>query len=107
MTTTYLYGALGRTLTQYQIGASDGTLKTLSHIVLPSDVQYCVKHPTKALLYMACSDGGPGKVGTENFICTLFIEADGSLNQHKVSTVLYSRPIHISIGRNAQHLLLA
>ena len=107
MTTTYLYSALGATLTQYQIAASDGALTPLSDIVLPSDVQYCIKHPTKALMYVACSDGGPGKAGTKNFICTLFIHTDGSLKQQSVPTVLRSRPIHISIDRNAQHLLLA
>lgn len=107
MKTTYLYGALGTTLTQYQIDASDGTLKALSNIVLPSDIQYCVKHPTKALLYVACSNGGPGKVGTKNFICALLIETDGSLKQQNVPTSLPSRPIHISVDRNAQNLLLA
>ena len=107
MTTTYLYGSLGATLTQYQIGASAGTLKSLSHIVLPSDVQYCVKHPTKALLHVACSDGGPSKAGTKNFICTLSIDTDGSLKLQSEATALHSRPIHISIDRNAQHLLLA
>ena len=107
MKTTYLYGALGTTLTQYQIDASDGTLKALSHTVLPSDIQYCVKHPTKALLYVACSDGGPGKAGRKNFICALLIETDGSLKQQNVPTTLHSRPIHISIDRDAQHLLLA
>jgi hypothetical protein len=107
MTTTYLYGALGATLTQYQIGASDGSLTPLSNIVLPSDVQYCVKHPTKALLYVACSDGGPGKSGTKNFICALAIQNDGSLKLQSEPTTLDSRPIYISIDRNAQHLLLA
>jgi 6-phosphogluconolactonase (cycloisomerase 2 family) len=107
MKTTYLYGALGPTLTQYQIDTSDGTLKALSNIVLPSDIQYCVKHPTKALLYVACSDGGPGKAGTKNFICTLSIDTDGSLELQNEATILHSRPIHISIDRNAQHLLLA
>jgi 6-phosphogluconolactonase (cycloisomerase 2 family) len=107
MKTTYLYGALGTTLTQYQIDASDGSVKSLSRIVLPSDIQYCVKHPTKALLYVACSDGGPGKAGTKNFICTLSIDTDGSLDLQNEATILHSRPIHISIDRNAQHLLLA
>lgn len=107
MTTTYLYGALGATLTQYQIGASDGSLTPLSNIVLPSDVQYCVKHPTKALIYVACSDGGPSKSGTKNFICALAIQNDGSLKLQSEPTKLHSRPIYISIDRNAQHLLLA
>jgi 6-phosphogluconolactonase (cycloisomerase 2 family) len=107
MTTNYLYGALGLTLTQYQIDASDGTLKPLSNIVLPSDVQYCAEHPTKPLLYAACSDGGPGKTGTKNFICTLIIQADGSLKQQTGSITLPSRPIHISVDRHAQHLLVA
>lgn len=65
MAITSLYGAVGTTLTQYQIGNADGSLTPLSHIVLPSDVQYCVEHPTKAILYAACSDGGPGKTGTK------------------------------------------
>ena len=107
MTTTSLYGALGATLTQYQIGTTDGTLKPLSHIALPSDVQYCVKHPTKAFLYVACSDGGPGKSGTKNFICALAMQNDGSLKLQSEATTLHSRPIHISIDRNAQNLLLA
>jgi len=107
MTTSSLYGALGASLAQYQVNGSDGTLKPLSNIVLPSDVQYCVQHPTKAILYVACSDGGPGKAGTQNFICALAIQADGSLKFQGEATTLYSRPIHISIDRNAQHLLLA
>lgn len=107
MAITSLYGAVGTTLTQYQIGYSDGSLSPLSHIVLPSDVQYCVKHPIKALLYAACSDGGPGKTGTKNFICTLIIQADGSLKQQPESITLPSRPIHISVDRHAQHLLVA
>jgi 6-phosphogluconolactonase (cycloisomerase 2 family) len=107
MTITSLYGAVGTTLTQYQIGYSEGSLAPLSDIALPSDVQYCVKHPNKALLYAACSDGGPGKTGTKNFICTLIIQADGSLKQQPESITLPSRPIHISVDRHAQHLLVA
>jgi 6-phosphogluconolactonase (cycloisomerase 2 family) len=107
MTTTCLYSALGATLTQYRIGASDGRLTPLSDIVLPSDVQYCVKHPTKALLYVACSDGGPGKNGTKNLICALQIQADGSLKHLSEPSILRSRPIHISTDRNALHLLIA
>lgn len=107
MTTSSLYGALGASLAQYQVNGYDGTLKPLSNIVLPSDVQYCVQHPTKAILYVACSDGGPGKAGTKNFICTLAIQADGSLKFQGEATTLHSRPIHISIDRHAQHLLLA
>ena len=56
---------------------------------------------------MACSDGGPGKAGTKNFICVLVIQADGALKLQSEATTLHSRPIHISIDRNAQHLLLA
>ena len=107
MTTTYLYGALGATLTQYLIGTTDGTLKPLSHIALPSDVQYCVKHLTRSLLYVACSDDGPGKSGRNNFICALAIQNDGSLKFQSEPIALHSRPIHISVDRNAQHLLLA
>ena len=107
MTISSLYGALGASLTQYQVNDADGTLKPLSNITLPSDVQYCSRHLTKPILYVACSDGGPGKAGTKNFICALAIQADGSLKLHSEVTTLHSRPIHISIDRNAQHLLIA
>ena len=107
MKTFSVYAAVGACLTQYQLDSTDGSLTEQSKITLPAGVQYAWKHATKPLVYVACSDGGPGKAGTQHYVCVLTIENDGSLQHHSDPLTLRSRPVHLTTDRTSQHILLA
>jgi len=107
MNAFFVYAAVGAHLSQYSLNISDGSLTERSALALPAGLQYAWRHATKPILYAACSDGGPGKAGTQHFVCALTIQSDGSLKLEGLPTPLRSRPVHITSDRTSQHILLA
>ena len=107
MNAFFVYAAVGAHLSQYSLNISDGSLTERSALTLPAGLQYAWRHATKPILYAACSDGGPGKAGTQHFVCALTIQSDGSLKLEGLPTPLRSRPVHITSDRTSQHILLA
>ena len=107
MNTFFVYAAVGADFKQYSVNMSDGSLSQRSAITLPAGLQYAWRHTSKPILYAACSDGGPGKAGTQHFVCALAIQSDGSLKLEGIPTLLQSRPVHLTCDRTSQHLLLA
>ena len=107
MNTFFVYAAVGADFKQYSVNMSDGSLSQRSAITLPAGLQYAWRHASKPILYAACSDGGPGKAGTQHFVCALAIQSDGSLKLEGIPTPLQSRPVHMTCDRTSQHLLLA
>ena len=107
MNAFFVYAAVGAHFSQYSLNISDGSLTERSALTLPAGLQYAWRHATKPILYAACSDGGPGKAGTQHFVCALTIQSDGSLKLEGPPTPLCSRPVHITSDRTSQHILLA
>src|SRR5690349_14110042 len=54
-----VYATLGETLTQYDADLSNATLTPRGTVLLPGYVQEAWRHPTKPVLYVAWSNGGP------------------------------------------------
>ncbi len=70
------------------------------------DIQYAWPHPTHALAYLAISNGGPGERGSDHALSICHLRADGpSFETEPVR--LAARPLHLSVDRQARHLLVA
>ena len=70
------------------------------------DIQYAWPHPTRALAYLAISNGGPGERGSDHALTVCHLGADApSFRTEPVR--LAARPLHLSVDRDARHLLVA
>lgn len=103
-----LYSAVGPNLSFYAVDVREGTLKKRGAVGLLSNVQYAWPHPSRPFLYVASSDGGPGQRGSRHFATALRIDpASGDLRPHGDPVALKSRPIHNSVDRLGEFLLVA
>jgi 6-phosphogluconolactonase len=100
-----LYAALGPELVTHAVNASDGTLARSSSVTLPFAVQYVWEHPSKKYLYAAWSNG---MQGDRHGVTAFRIDpATGGLTPHGKAIALRHRPVHVTLDRNATHLLAA
>src|SRR4029079_9993403 len=70
---------------------------------------YVWPHPSRAWLYVASSDGGPGTIPGNRHIATPFpvAPASGALTRHGAPRPLPSRPVHCSVDGSGRYLLTA
>jgi len=102
------YQSVGPVLTTYRPDPATATLTRLSEVTLPANVQYAWRHPALRVLYVASSNGGPGRPGDRHFINAFSIDPDsGSLSPHGEVAQLRARPIHISVDRAGAFALVA
>src|SRR5450631_4229709 len=59
-----LYASVGAQLTQYDVNVDSATLTKRASVMLPANVQYAWRHPSKPVLYVAWSNGGPVGAGS-------------------------------------------
>src|SRR5512141_3218822 len=59
-----LYASVGAELTQYDVNVDSAALTKRASVTLPANVQYAWPHPSKQLLYVAWSNGGPVGAGS-------------------------------------------
>ena len=68
-------------------------------------------HPSKRYLYVVSSNGGPGGTGGagDTHVANAFAvdPASGALKAHGEAAKLPSRPIHASVDKSGQYLLIA
>ena len=102
-----VYAAIGARFTQFDLDIDGAALVERGTFDLPVGVQYAWPHATKPYLYVACSDGGPGKTGTRHLICALRVSANGALTPHGEPVALQWRPVHVSTDRDSRHVLIA
>ena len=62
---------------------------------------------TRPFVYVACSDGRPGFLGTRHSLCALKMDAQGALSPHGQPVALATRPVHLSTDRDSRHVLVA
>ena len=105
--TLALYANVGSTLFHYDIDLETGALKLKESVTLPAGVQYAWRHPSARFLYVACSNGSPGVLGTLHRAVALRIEPGGALQSHGEPVALPSRPIHITTDVSGDHVLVA
>lgn len=104
---TWLYAAVGPRLTRYEVDTERALLRACESVQLPAGVMYAWRHARLPLLYVACSDGGPGRHGARHFACVLRIQGDGRLAPFTDPVALRWRPVHISTDRDSTHALFA
>lgn len=105
--TLALYANAGSTLFHYDIDVETGALNRKESVKLPAGVQYAWRHPSARFLYVACSNGSPGVLGTVHRVVALRIEPGGALQSHGDPVALPSRPIHITTDVPGEHVLIA
>ncbi len=105
---TVYYASVGPLLSRYDIDFADATLTKRGTVTLPANIQYAWPHPSRRMLYVVSSNGGPGIVGDKHYATALAIDpATGALQLHGEPAALPSRPIHASVDASGQYLLTA
>jgi 6-phosphogluconolactonase (cycloisomerase 2 family) len=107
---TVLYAAIGPALTGYRLDATTAALTPGGTVRLPAAVQYAVAHRSGRTLYVASSDGAPGLgiAGKTHHLSAFRIDPQtGALLAQGTPVALPVRPIHLSLDRASEHLLVA
>jgi 6-phosphogluconolactonase (cycloisomerase 2 family) len=100
-----LYAATGAELEIYLVNPADATLTKTSSVMLPFPVQYAWPHPSKKYLYVAWSNG---MQGDRHGITAFGIDsATGNLKPHGEAIAIPHRPVHLTVDRNASHVVVA
>jgi len=102
-----LYSGVGPELTHYEVDVDGAALTKLAAVKLPGGVQYAWPHPSRKFLYVTSSTGGPGMTGNSHHVSALRIDAAGALQPHGEPLALKHRPIHNSVDRSGEYLLIA
>lgn len=104
---TYFYASLGEALTAHTLDLDSGELTPRSTVSLPAMVQYAWRHPREPVLYVASSNGRPGKPGDVNHLSAFLIGEDGALSPHGTPLELPARPIHCTVDREGVFALVS
>lgn len=105
---TVLYASAGPRLDLYDIDFGDATLRKRTSVTLAANVQYAWQHPSRPILYVVSSNGGPGLVGDRHWASAFHIDpASGELSPHGEPVALPSRPLHVSVDGSGRFLLVA
>ena len=104
---TAFYSGVGADFTRYDIDFDAMTLARRNTVKLPGGVQYAWPHPSRRFLYVTTSTGGPGLSGNSHHVCAFGVDASGKLTPHGEPLALRWRPIHHSVDRSGQFLLIA
>lgn len=103
-----LYSGVGHEFTRYEVDVAGAALVKRATVELPSNVQYAWPHPSRRFLYVSSSNGGPGQAGGEHHLTAFRIDdSSGGLRLHGEPITLRSRPIHNSVDRAGEYLLVA
>ena len=102
-----LYSGVGPELTHYDVDVDGATLSRRAAVKLPGGVQYAWPHPSRTFLYVTSSTGGPGMTGNSHHVSAFRIDAAGALQPHGEPLALKHRPIHNSVDRSGEYLLIA
>src|SRR5580704_139282 len=109
MPKTVYYASTGPDLTLYDVDVEAVSLSKRGTITLPESIQYAWAHPSRLILYVVSSNGGPsGLVGDTHCANALSIDpAYGALHSIGTTVRLPARPIHTSVDRSGEYLLIA
>jgi len=105
---TVLYSGVGPELTRYEVNAAAATLVKRDSVALNSNIQYAWPHPSRRFLYVSSSNGGPAQAGGNHYVAAFrMAPSSGALELHGKPVQLRSRPIHNSVDRLGEYLLIA
>jgi 6-phosphogluconolactonase len=101
------YSGVGIEFTHYEVDVDGATLAKRATVKLPGGVQYVWRHPSKNFLYVSSSTGGPGESGDQHHVSAFRMDAGGALALHGEPLKLRWRPVHNSVDRSGEFLLVA
>ena len=101
------YSGVGNELTHYDVDPAADTLTKHGSIKMPGGIQYAWPGPSRKFLYVTSSTGGPGFSGNEHHLAAFQVGADGELTPHGDMVKLRWRPIHNSVDRSGEFVLVA
>jgi 6-phosphogluconolactonase (cycloisomerase 2 family) len=110
MAKAVFYQSIGPELARYDIDIEGTALTRRDAVSTPgANVQYVWPHPSKKVLYVVSSDGGPGTIPGTKHVATAFRidPTSGALTPHGGTAPLPSRPVHCSVDRSGGYLLTA
>jgi 6-phosphogluconolactonase len=109
-----VYASVGADLTQYDVDVEHASLTPRKSVALPGYVQEAWRHPSKPVLYVAWSTGGPsyagapGASGSRHGITAFTIDLKtGALEPLGAPASLRSRPIYITCDGAGTHIVAA
>lgn len=100
----YFFAAVGDRLICYALDA-DGRMREIAALAMPCNVQYACLDPARALLYVACSNGGVGSRGDRHRLA--LVAVDGAMRMLMDPIALPHRPIHAALDLAGHRLLIA
>ena len=108
---TVVYASLDAELSRYELDVANATLTKLGSVTMPANIQFAVVHPSGRYLYVVSSNAGSGTLGAKgdkHLLSVLKIDpATGALQMYGESTILPERPIHVTVDRKGQYVLVA
>lgn len=105
---TMLYASTGPLLDLYGIDFGAAALQKRATVTLPANVQYAWLHPSRRWFYVVSSNGGPGVAGDRHSASAFRVDpTTGELQPHGDAATLASRPLHVSVDRSGEFLLIA
>ena len=106
---TVVYASLGREMQVHRLDLASGTLTPLQSMMMPETIQSGWPNRARTLLYVATSGSGPmAKVKVpDHFVQAFSILPTGELQPRQQPVRLGNRPLHLTLDRTEEHLLLA
>jgi 6-phosphogluconolactonase len=102
------YSGVGPDFTHYDVDVDGAALTKRAAVKLPGGIQYAWRHPSKNLLYVSSSTGGPGETGNEHHVSVFRMDpSSGVLALHGEPLKLRWRPVHNSVDNSGEFLLAA
>ncbi len=106
-----MYASLGEELSRYELDVDSATLKKLGSVTLPANVQFAAIHPSGRYMYVVSSNAGSGTFGAKgdkHVLSVLKIDpVTGALQAYGEQIILPERPIHATVDRKGEHVLVA
>ncbi|MEM5433299.1 putative 6-phosphogluconolactonase [Cupriavidus taiwanensis] len=106
-TQTFVLAAVAAQLHVLSLQGADADARQRSTVDVGLPVQFAVSHPFLPLLYIVCSNGGPGgRAGDTHFVKVLRMNAMGGTTLAQVEIPLPHRPIHVAVDPSARFLAI-
>lgn len=102
-----LYAAVNETIYHYEVNISEFVLEKRGLAKAPARVQYAWPNQAGTVLYIASSDGGPGRSGSNHKLGAFAIDpSTGGLTEYGAPVEIPERPIHISLTIDGRYALV-
>jgi 6-phosphogluconolactonase len=102
-----LYSGVGTGFTQYDVDVEGAALTKRGSVKLPDGTQYAWPHPNRKFLYVTSSTNNPNASNNSHHVAAFRIDPSGALTPHGEPIALAHRPIHNSVDRSGEYLLIA